>query len=647
MFENFDTSLISIIEEAKAYTMKQFKMRKIGTESFLYVMFNKEESITRLLLEDYRVNEEEILEVLTSLVIIRSDNNNYTDKLLEVFEMAKAIAKENNSSIILEEHLFFSFLVIKDTIFEAVIKKLNLNSTILIEDLKEYFYIKDQEEIENYTVNLTKLAKEEKLNKIYGRKDYLLRMKTILKRKTKNNMLLVGSAGVGKTALVEGLCYELLAEGSKYEVVSVNVSSLVANTKYRGDFEARINKVLDEVISKGEKILFIDEIHTIVGAGSSDNHLDIANIIKPYLARENFICIGATTMDEYLKSINKDKALARRFQTIFVNELSVEETKSLLIQILRSFEEFHNLFFDLTLLDYLLKLAKEKIINRKFPDKAIDLLDEAMSVAKVNNHSKVISSDIITAIKNICGIDGMRFDYDYKYKELEPYFYDNFLGVNLKKNLINIKYVGVDHSTLLNELCYGFGISGEAILELNLATYKETHSISSLIGSPPGYVGFEDGGVLSEHFAKTIYQIVVFKNMNEANSEIKSFITSLIENGYFYDKKGREFKTINTVFVTVEKEIISKSIGFISSVRSVRENYDLVLNDICTNVVIDPYVKEFSFLGYEINYDKRLFEENKTSFKRCFIKILKEYKKGKYDLVFNNLSKEIEIIHNS
>ena len=191
---------------------------------------------------------------MSSYMLIRSDNNEYTEKLLEVIEMAKAISKENNSSVVLEEHLLFSLLVVKDTVFEALIKKLNLNTLILIEDLKEYFYIKTTEEVSNYSTNLTQLAKENKLNKLIGRESYLNRMKVVLGRKNKNNILLIGSAGVGKTALVEGLCYLLLKEKSDKEIISINVASLVANTKYRGDFEARINTVLNEVINSNNKI---------------------------------------------------------------------------------------------------------------------------------------------------------------------------------------------------------------------------------------------------------------------------------------------------------------------------------------------------------------------------------------------------------
>ena len=649
MFTNFDDIVLEIIEDAKKYTIKHFKLRKIGTESLLYVMFSKEESICRFLLEDYRITEKEILEAMEEYVIIRSDNNEYTDKLLEVLDMAKAISKENNSKEVLEEHLLFALLVIKDTIFESLIKKLNLNSTILIEDLKEYFYIKDTDELNNYSTNLTSLAKENKLNKLIGRETYLERMKVVLGRKNKNNILLIGSAGVGKTALVEGLCYELLKEKSEYEIIAVNIASLVANTKYRGDFEARINKVLNEVLESNNKILFIDEIHTIIGAGSSDNSLDIANIIKPYLARGNFKCIGATTTEEYQKSINKDKALARRFQSIFVNELNKEETQNVLFGIVDDYSKFHNVVLDKKYIPYILKLCEEKIVNKKFPDKAIDLLDETMCLAKINNCKTVKINNIDDALKNITGMSVGKIDHKFSYHELESYFLDNYLGVSAKKNLVSIKYCGDAENLklLLEEIKLGFGICEESILELNLTNFTESFALSALIGTPPGYVGYDDGGILSEHYARFIYQVVVVKNIEKASPDIKFFIESLVKNGSFYDKKGREFKTNNSVFVFVDSSIKTQKIGFVTEELSdyTNELFDLILEEKQHYEAINPYVDSFKFRGFDISFDEEDFKVHSISYKKKFLELIRKYNKGKYFLMYNNLTKEIDIIN--
>ena len=649
MFNNFDDSVLEIIEEAKEYTKTRYKLYKLGTESLLYVMFKKEESICRFLLEDYRVTIEEIIESTDGYVFIRSNNKEYTEKFMEVIEMAKAISKENNSITVLEEHFLFALLVVKDTIFESLIKKLNLNSTVLIEDLKEYFYIKNTEELDNYSVNLSNLAKENKLNKMIGREHYLERMKLVLGRKSKNNILLVGSAGVGKTALVEGLCYELLKDNSNYEIISISISSLIANTKYRGDFEGRINKVLNEVISSHNKILFIDEIHTIIGAGSSDNSLDVANIIKPYLVRDNFRCIGATTAEEYEKHINKDKALARRFQTIFVNELNEEETANVLIGILDDYIRFHQVDLDKKYIPYFIKLCGDRIINRKFPDKAIDLMDEAMCLAKMKKSDIVKISHIDEALKNICGMNVGKIDYEYKYHELEPYFLDNYLGVLTNKNLVTISFNGDEKNLklLIDELKIGFGISNESILELNLTNFSENNLLSSLIGTSPGYVGYEDGGILSEHYAKYLYQIIVLKKMEEAASSIKNFLNSLIKNGVFYDKKGREFKTNNTVFIVVDENKKKESMGFIS-VETKNKNeieFDLNLSDKSHFKSVNPYIDSFKYKGFDISFNEEEFSRYEIPYKKGFLELLKKYKKGRYFLTYNTKTDEIEIIN--
>ena len=648
MFANFDDSVLEIIEDAKEYTKERYKIDKLGTESLLYVMFSKEESICRFLLEDYRVTSIEIMEAMEEYVIIRNNNNLYTEKFLEVLEMAKAIAKENKSQIVLEEHLLFSLLVVKDTIFESLIKKLNLNSLLLIEDLKEYFYISTTDEINNYSTNLTTLAKEGKLNKLIGREHYLHRMKIVLERKNKNNILLVGSAGVGKTALVEGLCYELLKDGSKFEVVSVSVASLVANTKYRGDFEARINKVLNDVISSSNKILFIDEIHTIVGAGSSDNSMDIANILKPYLVRDNFRCIGATTIEEYEKHIAKDKALARRFQPIFVNELNVAETKNVLNGIVSGYVEFHKTYLDKNYIDYIIKLSNEKITNRKFPDKAIDLMDEAMCLAKFEKSKSVKIHHIEEAIKNICGIEVGDINYSYIYNELESYILDNYLGVSKNKRLLSINFEGDDDNLelLKEELKRGFGIGEEAILDIDLAHFNEQNSLSSLLGTPPGYVGYDDGGILSEHFSKYLSQIIIMRDLDKASNDIIGFVKAMIKHGFFYDKKGREFYTKNTIFIFVGKQNLKKDIGFVVDGEPKLKPFmecDITLSNKKTYKQINTYIDSFRFKGFDVSFNEEEFDKHQDSFKKGFIDLVRSYKKGKYFLFYNSKTNKIEI----
>ena len=644
MFNNFDESTLEIIEESAEYTKKNFKLYKIGTESLLYTMFSDEESITRFLLEDYRVTLEEIESLMQPLLIIRNADGMYTEKFIEVIEMAKVICKENKGIKVLEEHLLFALLVVKDTIFESLIKKLNLNNAVLIESLKEYFNISDTNELYNHSINMSQLAKENKLNKLIGRGSYLDRMKIILERKNKNNILLVGSAGVGKTALVEGLCYELLKEKSAYQIIMINIASLVANTKYRGDFEARVNKVLNEVINSENKILFIDEIHTIIGAGSSENQMDVANIIKPYLARSNFKCIGATTIDEYQKSINKDKALARRFQTIFIEELTHEETQEVLLGILDDYIDFHDVYLDKKYIKYIIGLC-DKIANRKFPDKAIDLLDESMCIAKRKKLKNISITEIDEALKNICGINLGRLENDFIYHEVEPYYIDNFLGIS-RKNLVSINYNGNDYQVLLNELKIGFGISEESVLTINLANYNDGNNLSSLLGTSPGYIGYEDGGIISTHFSNFPYQILVIKNYHMASKEIKNFFLNMIDTGNFCDKKGVDYKTNNTVFLFLEYEDKNGSIGFFNQEKNIKSDisFDLQLNQKHTPYHDNLYVNQLKYKGYDLSFEESDFKENEKEYKRTFLELVRNYEKGKYSLKYDKSGKKVKII---
>lgn len=644
MLNNFEESTLEIINESTNYTKKYFKLYKIGTESLLYTMFKNEDSITRFLLEDYRVTLNEIETIMESMLIIRNDNGLYTDKLIEVIKMSEAICKENKGSKVLEEHLLFALLIIKDTIFSSLIKKLNLNSAILIESLKEYFNISNENELFNHSINMSILAKEGKLNRLIGRESYLDRMKVILERKTKNNILLIGNAGVGKTALVEGLCYEFLNDKSSYEIIMINISSLVANTKYRGDFEARVNKVLNEVIESENKILFIDEIHTIVGAGSSENQMDVANIIKPYLARNNFKCIGATTVEEYHKSINKDKALARRFQTLFVEELTIDETKDVIIGILDDYIDFHDVYFDKKYIKYLLD-SSSKITNRKYPDKAIDLLDESMAISKRKKQKNVSVTDIDEALKNICGMNKGDISSEFIYQELLPYYFDNYLGV-VKRNLVSINFTGNNYHLLLDELKKGFGISDESILTLNLSNYTDSNNLSSLLGTSPGYIGYDDGGILSKHFSNFLYQILVIKKFDLASKEIKTFFFNMIENSSFSDKKGIEYKTNNTVFLFIDRVDLNSSIGFINQDKHDKNEieFDLYLKEKTLSDYDDLYLEKLRIKGYDLEVDELDFKENKEWYKKTFIDLLRKHKKGRYSLEYDKESKNIKII---
>lgn len=638
MISKFDECCIKYINEAKEYTLNNFHLSQLGTESFLPVMFNDSDSICRVLLDDYRVNIEEIESIVKEYIIIRTSKKEYTEKLIEVFEYAETIAKENNSKYILDEHLFFALLSVRDTIFLDIIRKLNLNAEGLLDDLKEFFALDDTLNIKEYAIDLTALAKDKKLNNLIGREEYINKMKISLSRKNKNNILLVGSAGVGKTALVEGLAYNFIKEGVDKRIISLNISSIIANTKYRGDFEARINNIINEIILKKNVIVFIDEVHTIIGAGSTDNSLDVSNVLKPYLARGDFSCIGATTIEEYQKSIVKDKALARRFNVIFINEPTLDETIKILLGIKEDYEKFHQVKLDNKYCYYIAKIAENKMANKKFPDKAIDLMDETMSVTKAKKEIIVKKEDIDTALNNLAGINDGDLSYDYKYKELEPFFIDNFLGVK-NQRLVSILFSGTKKALqeLVFELQKGFGITKEMVLEINAKEYKESFSISTLLGSPPGYVGYQEGGILSEHFAKYPYQILVVKNLNFANHVISSLFNSLLLEGKFLDKKGREFSCYNTAFIFVnEEEKKRNNFGFIQTNKVSKTNYyDLEITALDKTEDVYNYSELFKENEISVEYDFLDYKKNPLIYKKEFLHILRNKDKKKFVIKYD------------
>ena len=272
-----------------------------------------------------------------------------------------------------------------------------------------------------------------------------------------------------------------------------------------------------------------------------------------------------------------------------------------------------------------------------------------MCLAKINNSKNVKINNIDDALKNITGMSVGKIDYKFSYHELESYFLDNYLGVSTKKNLVSINYCGDDENLklLLEEIKTGFGIFEESILELNLTNFTESFALSALIGTPPGYVGYEDGGILSEHYARFIYQVIVVKNIEKASPDIKFFIESLVKNGRFYDKKGREFKTNNSVFIFVDSSIKSQKIGFITNVidNSKNEMFDLILGEKQHYEAINPYIDSFSFRGFDISFNEDDFNMRPNSYKKKFLELIKKYNKGKYFLSYNNLTEEIEIIN--
>lgn len=632
MFGNFGDRALCIINEMKEIS-KEKGIKKIGTEYLLYAMYNLDDGLCRFLFSEYNVSKEELLVELDKICVIRKNDKEFTDALESIIKQATLIAGDSKVS---DEHLFMALLMNENCIASDVLDSLGLDVADLLLDVKEiYDFNKETTEL-NYTKNITSMAKNNKLDTYVNIDDYIERLMIILKRKSKNNPILIGNAGVGKTALVEGLAIYMEKNKMKEEIVSLNIGSMLAGTKYRGDFEQRLDDVVTEISKKKNIILFIDEIHTIVGAGTTENSLDVANMLKPFLARSDFKVIGATTPNEYHNTIEKDKALNRRFQSVFVKEPSLEDTKKILFGIKDSYSEFHDVLISDECLDHLIEVSNKRIINKYRPDKCIDALDEVLSCCKLQNKTEVLMNDVDKVIDSMLGFK--KNSDELHFECLEKYVFLHSNNLIDSKVLLDLGYSGNDrgYHMLTKDLKTGFGVTDEMILELDLANYNENHLISSLIGAPPGYVGYQEEGVLSRHVLKYPISIIYIKNEDKCAYNIKGLFAEIRKNGFFYDRVGNCVNTKSVIFITNIKESEVNGIGFFNEKNKTEEkhvfdeiieyNEDSLLN------YNDKYIDLLRKHNVELSLDFDVSDINKKEVDNVIFKIVKSNVKGNVNL---------------
>lgn len=451
--------------------------------------------------------------------------------------------------------------------------------------------------IKKFTTNLNEYVKSEFTDPLIGRDDILNRTIQILCRRTKNNPIHVGEPGVGKTAITLGLA-RLINEGKvpekikNAEIFSLDIGATLAGTKYRGDFEERIKKVLNEINNHENPIVYIDEIHTIVGAGSiGGGSLDTSNLLKPYLMEGKIKFIGATTFDEYKKYFEKDKALTRRFQTIEVKETSVEETIKIIQGLKSNYENYHNVKYT----DEAIKLAVElssKYINDRFlPDKAIDIIDEAGSYISMNredSNEKIIDEKIIEeVISKVCHIPKNTVEKDEisSLKELEDNLEKNIFGQNKAihevvrcikmsraglneenkpiSSLLFVGPTGVGKTQLSKTLAESLGVK---LIRFDMSEYAEKHAAAKLIGAPPGYVGYEEGGLLTDTIRKNPYCVLLLDEVEKAHPDILNVLLQVMDYATLSDNQGRKADFRNVVLIMTSnagaKNIGKNIIGF-------------------------------------------------------------------------------------
>ena len=493
--------------------------------------------------------------------------------------------------------------------------------------------------LEQYGTNVTQLAMDDKLDPVIGREDEILRVVQILGRRRKNNPVLVGEPGVGKTAIVEGLASRIIEGNVPVTlqgkiIYTLELSTIVAGTKYRGQFEERMKAIVDELIENPNVIIFIDELHTIMGAGGSTGSLDASNIIKPALARGEIRCIGATTFDEFRESIEEDGALDRRFQKVVIEPPSLEETIEILSHLRHKYSDFHNVNYSDEIVRMIVKVADQYMMDRYFPDKAVDILDEVGSYKHLKHikipkkikslESKLVekekekkdavksqSYEVAARMRDVCLNLKSKIEGEYKswkaelaevrmditeddilyviskatnipVEKITDKEHKNLLGINkhlssqvigqeeainkismtIQRNRVGIRKrdrtmgnfiflgpTGVGKTQLAKELSSYMFNSNEDLIRVDMTEYMEPHSVSKLIGSPPGYVGHESGGFLTEQVKRKPHSVILFDEIEKAHPEVFNVLLQMLDDGYLTDSLGRKIDFRNCLVI--------------------------------------------------------------------------------------------------
>ncbi len=677
--------------------MTDFRHGYLGTEHLLVGLIHAKNSVAQKALEACGITEEDILDKIKDIIGMGGSplvaTRDFTPRVKRIFEMSTQLAKQLGSESIGTEYLLISVLKEKNCIAVKLLETLGINISKLLSVLMEMLTGSTQKTeasfsttkagepvtksttptLDKYSRDLTTFAREGKFDPIVGREKEIDRVIQILSRRTKNNPCLVGEPGVGKTAVVEGLAQKIASEEipdllKGKRVVSLDLSSMISGTKYRGEFEERINKVIEEVRLAGDVILFIDELHTIIGAGAAEGAMDASNILKPSLARGEVQLVGATTLDEYRKHIEKDAALERRFQPVQVEEPSEEETLEILRGIKDKYEVHHQVQITDDAIKAAVKLSARYIADRYLPDKAIDLLDEAASKvrlraftaptnikeleeqlsslgeqkeiaimneeyekaseikrkeneikekianakvewdAKHTKNNQVVGeeeiADIVSSWTNI-PVKRLAEEETEKLKQMEKILHERVVGQEeaivavskaVRRGRVGLKDpnrpigsfmflgpTGVGKTELTKALAEAMFGDENAMVRVDMSEYMEKHTVSKMIGSPPGYVGYEEGGQLTEKVRRKPYCVVLFDEIEKAHGDVFNILLQILDDGHITDSRGRRINFKNTIIIMTSnigaRSIISpKKVGFISTEDAEKSYEDMKKN---------------------------------------------------------------------
>jgi len=517
------------------------------------------------------------------VLMVLNDKHTISSRVLEMYGITVSAIEEKMFGIVEDEDT----MVVRDPRLFGSTSSLPINIADSVRSEKK------ESVLARFSTDLTEVARRGKIDVVIGREAEIERLIQVLGRRKKNNPVLIGEAGVGKSAIVEGLALRIVnntvprsLQGKR--VLSLDVASLVAGTKYRGEFEERMSVILDELRSNKDIIVFIDEIHTIVGAGSTQGSLDTANILKPALARGEVQCIGATTFDEYRQSIERDAALERRFQKITVEPTTAEQTLRILQNIKVHYEQHHSVRYTDEALVACVELTQRYIADRHFPDKAIDVMDEAgarQQLFGAEDCRVVDKQDIGRVITSITGIPVERVARSERGRlvgmnsELESVvigqseavgkvvkaIFRSRSGLKDPNKPIGVFMfvgpTGVGKTHLAKELARRFFDNTDALIRIDMSEYSQQHNVSRLIGSPPGYVGYGEGGQLTEAVRRQPYSVILFDEIEKAHSEVYNLMLQLLDDGMLTDGNGRKVDFKNTII------IMTSNVGSANAVR--------------------------------------------------------------------------------
>lgn len=729
--------LQEILKEAKRIS-KKLGQNYIGSEHLLMALTFVSDTAPFVVLQENGVTIQSIINILSQIPLaggtFGAEKSKYTKSAESILELAGNEAKRLESTEIGSEHLLIAVLKHLDCTAVKIILSLKANIQKIYVDImsacgvdgstakKEFVSLKKGKNkskasatptLDQFSRDMTMDARMGNLDPVIGREKEIERVLQILSRRMKNNPCMVGEPGVGKTAVAEGIAY-LIAAGDVPDTVrdkrllSLDLSSMVAGSKYRGEFEERIKKVIAEVKNAGNVILFVDELHTIIGAGGAEGAIDASNILKPSLSRGEIQMIGATTRAEYRKYIEKDAALERRFQPVYVEEPTNEETVEILKGLRPAYEEYHHVEISDQALETAVSLSVRYISDRFLPDKAIDLMDEACSrkrlgfgkkakktlpleleiqalsddlenlleaggideaaellkkqrkleakldKMKQNKNAKnvVVDAEDIADVVSVwtkIPVNKLTEQESKRLERLEEELHKRVVGQNeavdavakaIKRSRVGLKDpkrpvgsflflgpTGVGKTELSKALAEAVFGSEDALIRVDMSEYMEKHSVSKLIGSPPGYVGFEEGGQLSEKVRSNPYSVILFDEIEKAHSDVFNILLQVLDDGHITDSQGRKVDFKNTIIIMTsntgaQRIIDPKKLGFVTASNADTEHEDMKKN--VMDEVKQNFKPEFLNRIDDIIVFRALTEDDVRNISNLLLKELKQ-----------------------